>query len=131
MGVIRKFLGPKSKYDKSLPYTYLAKVPIIPGDDELFNHYFADTICGLVEYLDEKNVLPEEVKLYGLFQRKEIELDKQLCLDADNKWLKVPHICAVLEDYYERTKDERFKGHIEKHDCAFDDRDTQGEGPFG
>ncbi len=54
MGIIRKFLGPKSKYNKSLPYTYMAKVPIIEGDDELFSHYFADTICGLVEYLAKK-----------------------------------------------------------------------------
>lgn len=31
MGIIQKFLGPTSKYNKSLPYTYLAKVPIIEG----------------------------------------------------------------------------------------------------
>jgi len=29
MGMIRKIIGPKSKYDKSIPYTYMAKVPII------------------------------------------------------------------------------------------------------
>lgn len=56
MDIVRKVLGPVSKYNKTLPYTYMAKVPIIEGDDELFAYYFADTICGLIEYLVEKNI---------------------------------------------------------------------------
>jgi hypothetical protein len=49
VGIITKILGPLSKYDKSLPYTYMAKVIVIEDDDELANYYFADTICGIVE----------------------------------------------------------------------------------
>ena len=64
MGVVRKILGPKSKYDKSLPYTYMAESPVIEGDENLFSYYFADTICGLVEYLDKNDIKPEEVKLW-------------------------------------------------------------------
>jgi len=130
MSLIRKVLGPRSKYDKSLPYTYIAKVPIIEGNEELFNHYFADTICGLVEYLDEKDIEPEEVQFFSLYQRRETKLENEIFIDQDGKWYQVPFLCSVLEDYYEKTKDERYKGHVEKHDCSFEDRETQGEGPF-
>ena len=58
MELTRKFVGAESKYDKSLPYTYEARVPIIEGED-LYNYYFADTICGLFEYLEENGVSPE------------------------------------------------------------------------
>ncbi len=128
MGVIRKILGPKSKYDKSLPYTYMAESPVIEGDEELFSYYFADTICGLVEYLDKNDIKPEEVKLFSLYKSKEIELEKELCTDENGEWLQVPHICSVLEDHYSRTGNELYKGHIEKHECSFEDRDRQGIG---
>ena len=55
----RKILGPRSKYDDTLPYTYMARVPAIEGDDELFSYYFADTICGLIEYLYENDIKQE------------------------------------------------------------------------
>ena len=61
MNIIKKIIGPRSKYDRSLPYTYMARVPVIEGDDELFSHYFADTICGLVEYLDKNDIKPDEL----------------------------------------------------------------------
>ena len=57
MSIIEKIIGPRSKYDKSLPYTYMARVPVIEGDEELFSHYFADTICGLIEYLDKNQII--------------------------------------------------------------------------
>ncbi len=122
MSVVRKILGPKSKYDKSLPYTYMAKVPVIEGDDDLAQYYFADTICGLVEYLDEYKITPEEVELYGCYQKKEIPLDIAPLLTEDGKWMQRPELCHKLEDYYNKTMDERYKGHEEHSDCSFDDR---------
>ena len=130
MGIIRTFLGPKSKYDKSLPYTYMAKVPVIEGDEEMFSHYLADTICGLIEFLVDNKIEPEDAQLFSIYLSKEIALDKELCVDREGKWIRAPRLCGVLEEHYEKTKDLRYKGHVEKHDCAFDDRDTQGEGPF-
>jgi len=59
MGIINKIIGPISKYDDSIPYTYIAKVKILERDDNLVNHYFSDTICGLVEYLSSNNI-PEK-----------------------------------------------------------------------
>lgn len=128
MGIIRKILGPKSKYDKSLPYTYMAKKPIIEGDEELFSYYFSDTLCGLVEYLDNNEITPGDVKILALYQNEEVDLDKEIFTNHDKEWLKPPHLCAVLEDHYSRTGDELYKGHIEKHECSFEDRDKEGIG---
>ena len=79
MSLRTKFLGPKSKYDKSLPYTYTAKVQIIEEDPELVSTYFADTICGLVEYLDKQKISPEEAELFGIYRKDEIKLRYCLC----------------------------------------------------
>jgi hypothetical protein len=93
MGIVGKVLGPLSKYDKSLPFTYMAKIAIIEGDDKLANYYFADTICGLVEHLFKKQIKPEEVQLCGCYLKKEISLDNDPLLTDDGKWLSPPKLC--------------------------------------
>ena len=123
MGIVRKVLGPLSKYDKSLPYTYMAKVTVLEGDDEIANYYFADTICGLVEHLDKNQVKPEEVQLFGCYLKKEIPLDNDPLLTEDGKWLQRPELCRKLEGHYQKTMDDRYKGHEAHSDCSFDDRD--------
>lgn len=129
MGVIRNILGPKSKYDKSLPYTYMAKEPVIEGDEELYSYYYGDTICSLVEYLDDKGIFPHEVDLFGIYRKTEIKLDKSHVTDEKGNWLLRPQICRFLEEYFENTRDELYKGHKEMEECSFDDREKQGEGP--
>lgn len=130
MGIIRKFIGPKSKYDKTIPYTYSAKVKIIEGDENLVNHYFADTICGLIEYLDENNISPSEVELFGCYLNKEIPLDKKYCTSENGQWLKRPDICHSLETHYKDSMEEQYKGHVELGECSYEDRDRKGSGPF-
>ena len=125
MSIVRKVLGPISKYDKSLPYTYMAKLTIIEGDDDLANYYFADTICGLVEHLDKNLVKPEEVQLYGCNLKKEIPLDNDPLLTEDGKWLQRPELCKMLESYYQKTLDDRYKGHEAHSDCSYDDRSRE------
>jgi hypothetical protein len=125
VGIVRKVLGPLSKYDKSLPYTYMAKVIIIDGDDELANYYFADTICGLVEHLDKNLVKPEEVQLWGCYLKKEISLDNDPLLTEDGKWLQRPELCRKLESHFQKTMDDRYKGHEAHSDCSFDDRNSE------
>lgn len=132
MGIIKKIIGPKSKYDKSLPFTYIAKVPVIVGDkdESMMHYYFADTICGLIEYLDENNISPEEADLFGCYHQKEIAIDKKYCISPEGKWLKRPEICHSLEAHYQATMEEQYKGHIELGECSFDDRQRQGSGPY-
>ena len=128
MGVVRKILGPKSKYNKSIPYTYFAKVPIVESDNDHVHCYFSDTICGLIEYLEENNIRPEEVELFGCYLKKEIPIDKKYCLTEDGKWLKRPDLCNSLETHYKQTMEEQYKGHIALGDCSFDDREHKVAG---
>jgi hypothetical protein len=128
MGIIRKFLGPKSKYNKSLPYTYMAKAPIIEGEDELFSHYYVDTICSLVEYLAKNNVPVESVELYGIYLKNELKLDKSICTDSNGNWLKKPEICKAIQKHYEETGEEIYRGHSALEVCSFDDREVKGIG---
>lgn len=125
MGIVRKVLGPPSKYDKSLPYTYIAKVTVLEGDDELANYYFADTICGLVEHLDKNNIEPDEVELFECYLKKEIPLDNDPLLTEDGKWLNRPELCRKLVGHYQKSNDDRYKGHEAHSDCSFDDRDRE------
>ena len=130
MGIIRKFIGPKSKYSKELPYTYLAKVPRFEGDNELFAYYYADTICGLIEYLAENKIEPANVELFGVYREDEIPLDTKLCIDKINNWLKRPEICRSLESHFKKTLENKYKGHIEIGECSFEDRERKGSGPY-
>jgi len=130
MSIVTKILGPRSKYDKTIPYTYMAKTPVIEGDDELFAYYYADTICGLIEYLDDNNIEPQEVQLFGVYQKKEIILETKACLADTGQWLRRPNICLSLEEYFRSTLEKRYKGHIAAGACSFDDRDTTGSGPY-
>ena len=132
MGIIKNFIGPKSKYDKTIPYTYIAKVQIIEGvtDENMMNYYFSDTICGLIEHLDENNISPADVELFGCYQKKEIPIEKKYCLSEDGNWLKRPDICHSLETHYKETLEEQYKGHIEFGECSFEDRDRRGSGPY-
>ena len=132
MNIIRKFLGPKSKYDRSLPYTYEAKIDVLKWKEAepMYSYYYSDTICGLVEYLNANNITPEEIEIFGIYLSKEIPLDKRYCLSKDGKWLRRPAICKSLEGHYKKTLEERYKGHIANGTCAFDDRDRQGSGQY-
>ena len=130
MGIIRKFLGPKSKYDKTLPYTYMARVPVLEGDKDLCNFYFADTVCGLIDYLDEQEIGPKEVEILGLYKGEEVPLEIKNCISDDGNWLSRPEICRSLEEQYRITLEEKYKGHVEIGSCSYEDRERSGSGPF-
>lgn len=122
MGLIEKILGPKSKYDKSLPYTYEARVRLFEGSDE-YNSYQADTICGLVEYLHKKGIKPGEVQIVEVYQEQEFPVDVTRYASSELEWLFKPDICHAFEDHYQ--------GHIQNGTCSFKDRDGKGSGPNG
>lgn len=120
MTLFEKILGPISKYDKSIPYTYEARSHILDGGDE-YNSYFADTICGLVEYLHQRGLRPDEVQVFEVYQDRELQIDVALYTSPDREWLFKPEICHAFEQYY--------KGHIQESSCTFKDRDCRGSGP--
>ena len=123
MNLFRKVIGPKSKYDKSIAYAYMAKVYVLENDEDLCRYYYGDTICSLIEHLDENEIQASEVKLYGLFRGEEVFIDPQACTDEQGNWLLKPDLCRSLETHYQETLHKIFKGHKEIGECSFEDRE--------
>jgi hypothetical protein len=119
MNLIRKILGPKSKYEKDLPYAYEARVSLT-GDAEITATYLADTICGLVEYLQREGVDPGNVEILEVHQERDVVLDRGLYLGRSGNWLTRPALCKSFETHY--------PGHIHPNDCTFSDRDKDVAG---
>lgn len=120
MSIFRKLLGPKSKYNDELPYGYEARVRYLEGDEDT-NTYFADTICGLVGHLREKEIAVAEVAIYEIYSGREKELDKALFTSPEQQWLRTGQLCKSFEHYYE--------GHIFEGGCTFSDRENTCIGP--
>lgn len=115
-----RLLGPQSKYDNSLPYTYEARVAVVEWDDA-YNSYYSDTICGLIDFLRQKNIRPDQVTLYEIYQDHEAVVALHLCHDEHGLWLGRPQLCRALRDHY--------KGHIDDGHCSFLDRSRLAYGP--
>jgi hypothetical protein len=122
---------PWSKRDRSLPCTYEAWVDILAGGgrEPEWDHYFSDTLCGLIECLDEQGIGPAHVRLFGVYRKEQTPLDTGVLVDADGRWLARPDLCHALEVHYAVTREECYRGHVEKGTCAFADRDRDGDGP--
>lgn len=120
MGTVREFLGPKSKYEKSIPYTYEARVRFIDNQPD-YNSYLADTICVLVDRLNTLEVSPADVDIYEIFQGDEKLLGIDFCISADGKWLSREELCQSFKEHY--------PGHIYEGGCSFEDRDDDVAGP--
>ena len=125
MQISRNIIVPSSKRDSTLPYTYLARVDTVPGQDDLTASCFCDTICGLVEYLEKNNIAPADTALFGVYMCREIPLDKSLCVDENGAWLPRPDICHSLEQRFAETGEIQYKGHHEHVPCEFEDRDRR------
>ena len=114
MSIVSKLIGPQSKYDKSIPYTYEARVPIFEGDEE-YNSYIADTICGLISCLNKKKITPDEVTIYEIFETEEKIIDHNLYVSKESRWLSKSELCQSFKEHY--------KGHIFEGGCSFEDRE--------
>lgn len=132
MGLMRRFLGAASRYDRRLPYTYEARIDVLAGRgrEPLWSYYYADTVCGLIEYLDANGIEPRDVELVGIFRGREIPLEITYCMTRDGHWLTPPALCRALEFRYRMTMEDRYRGHTAEEPCAFDDRDRRGCGPY-
>jgi hypothetical protein len=114
MSIVSKLIGPQSKYDKSIPYTYEARVPVIEGE-EAYNSYIEDTICGLISCLDKHEIAHDEVTIYEIFEQEEKIIDHHLYVSKEGRWLTKPELCQSFKEHY--------KGHIFEGGCSFEDRD--------
>ena len=124
MKFLRKVIGPKSKYDKSIPYAYLAKVFLLENDKNFCRYFYGDTICSLIEHLIKEDIDSAQVSIFGIFRGDEIEIDKKFCTSRNGKWLLKPDLCRSLENQYLASLDKIYRGHLEKSTCKFDDRES-------
>ncbi|WJW75483.1 hypothetical protein QVG61_13485 [Thiohalobacter sp. IOR34] len=120
MGVIREIIGPRSKYEHDIPYTYEARISVMDEGQE-YKTYLADTICALVEFLEQNAIDPEEVRIYEVYEEGETELNKDYCLSREGRWLSQEELCESLRSHY--------PGHIRKTGCTFEDRERDISGP--
>lgn len=120
MNLVRKFIGPKSKYVGDIPYAYEARIKIVENSDD-YNSYLADTICALVKYLDENGITSEEVELYEIFENEEKPLNINYCRTQDGRWLTRLELCESFKTHY--------PGHIDAMGCTFEDREHEVKGP--
>ncbi|MCK5262646.1 MAG: hypothetical protein KAJ92_03130 [Gammaproteobacteria bacterium] len=118
MSLLSKIIGPKSKYEKDIPYTYEARVKIV--DDE-YNSFLGDTICALVAHLNENNIKPDEVELYEIFNDEEKKLNTEYCISEKGQWLSRKELCISFTKHY--------PGHIDETGCTFEDREKDIMGP--
>ncbi len=125
MNFFRKLIGPKSKYLTFLPFTYEGRVDVLRGQgkEPLYEYYNADTLCGLIEFLKEKEVEPDEVEIFEIYKAGDFKIKNRICMDENHHWLTRPHICHALTGKY--------IGHSEEGDCFFQDRYRHGTGPYG
>ena len=120
MSMLSKVIGPKSKRNIALPFTYEARVPIVTGQG-LYNYYMSDTICGLIEYLEKAEITPAGVEISEVYQDGENIIPQVFYTTEAGDWLHKPQICRCFSDHYE--------GHISDGSCSFRDRDRDGIGP--
>ncbi|MCP4571713.1 MAG: hypothetical protein GY838_05120 [bacterium] len=119
-------------HDQVLPYTYEAEVDILEGKgkEPEDDHYFSPTICGLVEILVDAGIPPTHATCYGVRRRSRLPLDQELLTrDGGAAWREPPQLCHVLEERFEQTGDDLYRGHVEHGECRFEDRERRGDGP--
>jgi len=120
MGILDKILGPKSKYDESLPYVYEARIRMFAEGEE-YKSYFSDTVCGLIEHLHRQSIDPDGVAIFEVYREQELPIDSRLFTTAEQQWMFKPDICRAFEQHY--------PGHIHGQACSFKDRDRGTAGP--
>ena len=121
MSILRKFLGPKSKYDHRLPYTYVARVTVT-GVEGMAESYVSDTLCALLERLDDENAERAEVTILEIRPEGEFPVLLEHCVGPDGKWLRRPEACRSFEEHY--------AGHEKQGRCCYRDRSRATDGPF-
>lgn len=120
MSLVSRVLGPESKYDEKLPFTYEARVPI-PGAG-MTQSYIADTLCGVLDRLASEGIAPSEATIREVRPDGEVPILIEHCVGPDGRWLKRPAACRSFEQHY--------AGHEGHGQCCYRDRTRTAEGPF-
>ncbi len=118
LNIVRKLLGPKSKYDKDLPYLYEARIPTI---EDHYKSFVSDKVCQLIGYLKKHGIQPGDTSLFEVYQQNERPIDLAICVDKSGQWLSREQLCYTFSAVY--------PGHIAESTCSFVDREDAVLGP--
>ncbi len=121
MSFLRTVLGPKSKYDHRLPYTYEAQV-VVTGVPGMTQSYVSDTLCGLLERLADEKVDPDEATILEVRPGGSSPSSSSTVSAPDGTWLRRPEACRSFEAHY--------AGHEKTGRCCYRDRSREADGPF-
>ena len=121
MNIVERILGPASKSDRRLPYTYEAKVPV-SGVEGMVQHYLDDTLCGLLEALGKAGISPDEARIVEVRPEGDAPVLIEHCTGPDGKWLHRPEACRSFRAHY--------AGHTDEGQCCYVDRSREASGPF-
>jgi hypothetical protein len=102
MNILTNFL--KSRYDRTIPYTYHAKRQVFQGDDEITIDWISDTLCGLCNFLKKKKEDPTEIIIYECFHDNKKHINKEVVIPPEvycneNKWKPKKELCAAHQRY--------------------------------
>jgi len=121
MNIVERILGPASKSDLHLPYTYEAKVPV-SGVEGMVQRYLDDTLCGLLEALEKVGISPDEVQIFEVRPKGDFPVLIEHCTGPGGKWLRRPEACRSFMAHY--------AGHTSEGQCCYVDRSREASGPF-
>ena len=119
MNFLTKLFG--SKYDKDIPYTYQAVIKAIEDDDSVQISYMADKICTLTNFLKKRQITPDTVTIYEVFNGEETLIAKDCYMTKDGNWFTKTMLCNPMTSRYGDAKTE--------HNCQFRDRNNRVCGP--
>ncbi|MFQ5644956.1 MAG: hypothetical protein ACE5FQ_14860, partial [Thiogranum sp.] len=78
------------------PYTYQAVVKLLDEDDSIRVSYFADTICGLVEFLRQRGEDPGRTEILEIYREQETTVPARCYLGDDGRWLCRAELCYPM-----------------------------------
>lgn len=86
--------------NNTFPYTYQAVVNILDEDDSIQVSYFADTICGLITFLNKRRENPGRTRVFEIYRGQETLIPSQCYLRADGCWCSRHELCHPMTSRY-------------------------------
>jgi len=119
MNFLTKMFG--SKYDKKIPYSYQAIIKVVEDDDSIQISYLADKICTLTNFLKKRQVAPETITVFEVYNGKETLIPKDCYMTEEGEWFPKTKLCSPMTSRYGEPKDAQT--------CQFRDRNNRVCGP--
>ncbi len=98
MKIVEKIFS--ANKNNTYPYTYQAVINILGEDDSIKMSYFADTICGLVEFLKKRQEDPGLTEIFEIYQGKQTTIPSQCYLGGDGHWFSRQELCHPMSSRY-------------------------------